>query len=252
MSRRPNLAADPRTIARDVAGVFEAVFPQLVPAVVSHFNRSYSRVINGYQSVSVDLLDQSSLQRAMLFELAVVVAEQLLIDEGDFNWGACLDSACEKQQRYYDADLPNQLEDNDRRVVLIIANNLLVALREIGDKEGAAIVIQPRIPGYRWIASGVGDFATSNTIIEVKCSSKKFTTADYRQIVMYWLLTYISAIEKNDDCWNRGILLNPRLGLQVEFKVDDLISVIAFQRSAIAVVESFAAIIDEGPVREIM
>lgn len=34
-------------------------------------------------------------------------------------------------------------------------------------------------------------------LIEVKCSGRNFGSADYRQILMYWLLSYMASIEKD-------------------------------------------------------
>ena len=250
MSRNLSQLSDPRTIAREVAGVFEAVFPQLVPGVVAHFNRTHSYSIRDCVPVRTEVLNQSSLQRAMLFELAVVVAETFLTGQTSVNWDVCLDKACLNQQRYYDAQVPNELKAIDKEVALATANNLASMLWAISDAQGNPVLMQPRIPGYRWIASGVGDFATNTSIIEVKCSSKRFATADYRQIVIYWLLSYIEGLEKNLPFWTTGILLNPRLNFVVEFDFGDIIPLIAAQRSLIEIVETFGAIIDDSGAQE--
>ena len=183
----------------------------------------------------------------MLFELAVAVTEEFLGESEELNWDLCFERARSRQERYYDAKVPDRLEESDRRAALAVGRNLLVALQAIGDVQADSIVIEPRIPGYRWIASGVGDFATSRSIIEVKCSIKRFSTADYRQVLMYWLLAYIEALDRGTSSWDSGVLLNPRLGLAVEFSFSELIPLVAFRRSALSVVESFAAVIDEGP-----
>jgi hypothetical protein len=186
----------------------------------------------------------------MLFELAVVVAEELLTGLTSVNWDLCLNKACLNQQRYYDAQVPNELKAIDKEIALATANNLTLMLRAISVSQGNPVFMQPRIPGYRWIASGVGDFATNTSIIEVKCSRKRFSTADYRQIVIYWLLSYIEGIEKNLTFWTTGILLNPRLNFVVEFDFGDIIPLIAAQRSLIEIVETFRAIIDDSGAQE--
>lgn len=250
MSRNLRQSSDPRTIAREVAGVFEAVFPQLIPGIVAHFNRTHSYSIKDCVSVQAEILNQSSLQKAMLFELAVIAAETFLTGETNVNWDACLDKACLNQQRYYDAQVPDELKAIDKDVALAVANNLASMLGSISDAQGKPVLIQPRIPGYRWIASGVGDFATNTSIIEVKCSSRRFGSADYRQIVIYWLLSYIEGLEKNLPFWTTGILLNPRLNFVVEFAFGDLIPLIAAQRSPIEIVETFRAIIDDSGAQD--
>lgn len=246
MARNPSQSSDPRTIAREVAGVFEAVFPQLVPGIVAFFNRNHSYPISECVPVQKDVLKQSSLHRAMLFELSVVVAEVLLTGETNVNWDDCLEKACLNQQRYFDAQVPDELKAIDKNVALAVASNLSSMLLEISDAQGSPIQIQPRIPGYRWIASGVGDFATNTSIIEVKCSRKRFATADYRQIVIYWLLSCIEGLERNLPFWTTGILLNLRLNFVVEFEFGELLPLIASQRSLIEIVETFKAVVGDN------
>lgn len=37
---------DPRTVARDIPGVFDEVFPQLTPGVVAYLNKSALTILN--------------------------------------------------------------------------------------------------------------------------------------------------------------------------------------------------------------
>ena len=91
-----------------------------------------------------------------------------------------------------------------------------------------------------------GDFALGEDIIEVKCTNKHFSSADYRQVVMYWLLSYAAAVERGGREWVGGILVNPRLNLIVKFKFDDLIEIIGASRSKVELVEIFSSIIVGG------
>ncbi|TFH84899.1 hypothetical protein EQG41_20110 [Billgrantia azerbaijanica] len=245
MPAQSDIASDPRTIARNVSGIFDATFPQLAPAIVAHFNRSYSRQIGGVIPVTTNVLDQSDLQRAMLFELSISAAEQLLDDAGAINWAQCLQEAGEKQRRYFDAQVPTSLGANDMAVAEQVAQNLIAGLSEIAQKDQQPVEPAPHIPGFRWISSGAGDFATDQTIIEVKCSSKPFSTADYRQIVIYWLLKQIQAVENGLSYWRVGVLLNPRSGRLVEFSFDELINLIAPHHAGGAVLDVFRSIITE-------
>lgn len=248
MPAQSDIASDPRTIARNVSGIFDAAFPQLAPAIVAHFNRSYSRQIGGVTPVSTAALDESDLQRAMLFELAVSAAEQLLNTPGAINWEQCLRDAGEKQRRYFDAEVPTTLGARDKAVAEQVAHNLLAGLSEIAQKDQQSVRQAPQIPGFRWISSGSGDFATDRTVIEVKCSSKPFSTADYRQIVIYWLLKQIRAVENGLSYWQVGVLVNPRSGRLVEFPFDELINLIAPHHAAGAALNTFRSIITETNV----
>ncbi len=245
MLRNRVLAYDPRTIARDVAGVIESVFPQLVPGVVLHFNRTHSYSTKNCKPVPSELIAQTSLQLAMLFELGIAVGESLLVGEPNVDWDKCLLKASGRQRRYYDAEVPDHLESVDKEIASLVGNNLFAMLSAISVAEGSTITVQPRIAGYRWIASGAGDFATSESIIEVKCSSKRFSTADYRQILIYWLLAYIESLEKDLSYWTTGILLNPRLNFSVKLNFSEFIPLVALGKSSIEIVESFGAIFQD-------
>jgi hypothetical protein len=72
------LLDDPRTVARDIPGVLDALFPHLIPGVVAHFNRK-GRTATCCAPIPPELIAASALQHAMLFELAVVAAEEILI-----------------------------------------------------------------------------------------------------------------------------------------------------------------------------
>jgi hypothetical protein len=80
-------------------------------------------------------------------------------------------------------------------------------------------------------------------LIEVKCTNKHFSSSDYRQIVIYWLLSYFSAIERDDEEWSHGVLINPRMNLSVRFSFDELIRIIAADRSKVDILELFSSMI---------
>lgn len=246
MSEKREVVSDPRTIARNVSGIFDATFPQLAPAIVAHFNRAYSREIPACQPISSEILGRSTLQRAMLFELAIAVAEDQLSSMGSTNWDECLVRAGARQRRFFDAVVPAFLDSADREVAEKVAMNLLAGLKVISDNEGQPVVASPKVPGFRWIATGEGDFATEHTIIEVKCASKRFSTADYRQIVIYWLLNHIHSVEFGGVFWRNGVLINPRLNLLVEFPFKDLVELIALDKSVSSIVDTFCSVISES------
>jgi hypothetical protein len=237
-------ANDPRTLARDIPGLFDALFPQLVPGVVAHFNRKSSSV-HGCDPVKQELVTASGLQRAMLFEIAVAAAEQLL-ERTEVDWKTCLEVAVERQRRHFDAKLPGALSDPDRIVALQVATNLRTMLRHIqADPESGALIRSPHIPGYQWVASGVGDFSIGTRLIEVKCTRKHFSSSDYRQIMMYWLLSYAASVERGTPEWSEGVLVNPRLNLMVILTFDEVIRVIAAGRSKVELLELFVAMIGD-------
>ena len=165
----------------------------------------------------------------------------------DIDWNECIERAIRRQKRYYDARLPNKVTDVDKAIAVKVAANLQAALNELRSPSGIPgdVHVSPNIPGYRWISSGEGDFSIGTMIVEVKCTNKHFSSADYRQIVLYWLLRYISSIEKGDDEWTHGALVNPRLNRIVKFSFDEFVKLISADRSKIDLVETFGALIAE-------
>lgn len=239
------LANDPRTIARNIPGIFDILFPQLTPGVVAHFNRE-SRAVANCESVSTELVANSTLQRAMLFEIAVAAAEQLLAGSEEIDWGSSLNLAISRQKRHFDARLPDSLFAADKVVAQTVARNLVAMLNQIqGTTGNQTLVRSPNIPGYQWIASGVGDFSVGTRLIEVKCTNKHFSSSDYRQLVMYWLLGYASSVENGTPEWTDGILINPRLNYLVQLPFNQMIGVISAGRSKVELLEIFASLVGD-------
>ena len=238
-------AKDPRTMARDIPGIFDSLFPQLVPGVVVHLNRTaISR--DDLEALPDELVKASDLRPAMLFEVAYARGEQLLEGVEDADWDACLHVASERQRRHFDAQIPERLSGDDIVVAEWVASNLFFMIDDLKAREtDAQLMSSPLIPGYQWIASGHGDFYLGDSIIEVKCTNKHFSSSDYRQIVMYWLLSYAHAVENDSQEWKAGILINPRLNYIVEQPFDDIISIIGSGRSKIDILEHFSAIVGD-------
>jgi len=181
----------------------------------------------------------------MLFEVAVAAAEQLINDYSSVDWDVVLDIAVGRQRKHFDAKLPSGLSAIDKEVSLRVARNLGTMLRYLqADSGGQMITRSSMIPGYQWIASSSGDFALGRNLIEVKCTNKHFGSADYRQIIMYWLLSYSAALEGKKQEWSEGILMNPRLNLIVRFTFAELIEIIAAGRSKVELLEAFSAMVE--------
>jgi hypothetical protein len=126
-------ANDPRTIARDIPGLFDALFPQLIPGFVTNLNRQ-SIQVPACEAVSSDLVSASSLQKAMLFEVAVAAAEQLITDHGAIDWDACLSVALQRQRKHFDAKLTSHLSAIDKEISLRVATNLAVIAKPFAIK----------------------------------------------------------------------------------------------------------------------
>lgn len=242
---------DPRTVARDIPGIFDALFPQLAPGVVIHFN-SKAYAIDSCEAVPSDLISASSLQHAMLFEIAVAAGEQLVMGCESIDLDGALSIAIARQRRHFDAKLPKNITDIDKKVIFLVAENLATILSQVSaDVAQQILVSSPHIPGYQWIASGAGDFAIGSRLIEVKCTNKPFSSSDYRQVMMYWLLSYASSVEDGIAAWSDALLVNPRLNKIVKVYFDEVIQVIGAGRSKIDILELFSFIVGDHNARMI-
>lgn len=232
---------DPRTVARNIPGVLDEVFPQLTPGVVAYFNKSELTV--PILPLQPDLLQRSTLQRAMLFELGYTVGEALLGGVAVIDWPSCFAITLQRQRVYFDAELPEKLTEEDQLLAEAVGRNLASALTELSRSSGRSIVIRPPIPGLEWIANGYGDFSLDSTLVEVKCTAKRFSAADYRQIAIYWLLSFAASIEGHSEEWQDFVLLNPRSGVLVSMKFDGFLSIISSGRTKVEILQLFQSLV---------
>ena len=181
----------------------------------------------------------------MLFEVAYARAEHIIEGTSDENWDLYLETALKRQSKYFDAELPENLTDIDMDVARKTSQNLVISLREFELNEGISVKISPQIPGFQWVSRGSGDFSIGNKLIEVKCISKNFGSADYRQLLIYWLLSFAGSLEGKSTEWETGVLLNPRLNKYIEIEFNELISFAAAGRSKIEILELFESIVSD-------
>lgn len=231
---------DPRTVARDIPGMFYDVFPQLTAGIVGHFNSQATKLDS--IPLPATLLAQSRLQRAMLFELGTAVGERLVAG-AEVDWDVCSAAALKRQRAYFDAKLPEVFDETDKTLATIVGENLAAALRALSGDAGCPIVLNPPIPGLEWIANGYGDFAIARTIVEVKCTAKRFSAADYRQVAIYWLLSYAAAVEGHKDEWTHFALLNPRRGELVFMRFDAFLSTVSNGLTHVDILQLFQSLV---------
>lgn len=239
---------DPRTVARDIPGICDLLFPQLLPGIVAYLNRECTE-IECCTSVSESLIQKTSITAAMLFEVAYAKTEQEL--RGEFSsWDDCLNIAVERQNRFFDAEVPEKITSNDIEVAELTSSNLFKSLKFLNScSANDKLEISPEIQGYHWIAKGNGDFSIGDQLIEVKCSSSNFSSSDYRQLLIYWLLSYSDALENDGLEWKTGILLNPRLNKYVEINFSEFISIVSGGLSKVEILELFSSLIGDYSLR---
>ncbi|CAH1188947.1 conserved hypothetical protein [Candidatus Nitrotoga sp. BS] len=241
-----NPVNDPRTVARNIPGVFDSLFPQLTPSIVAHFNRTAQ--VSLCAPIPIKMVQESKLLKAMLFELGFTVGEKQLAGN-KFDWDDCLRIAIARQKRYFDAQVPSELTKLDKQVAEMTGNNIATMIKELAAERKHPIRSAPAVSGFQWISSGHGDFAIGPTLIEVKCSSGNFSAPDYRQIVMYWLLSFSASVEDNRAEWSEGILLNPRSAKYVAFELDDFLRVISGGRTKVEILQLFSSMVGTRDVK---
>jgi hypothetical protein len=192
-----------------------------------------------------DLIEKSDIQKSMLFEVSVIYVENILKGNSTSNWDSSLLQAAKRQQRHYDSVVPSSLTQLDISIAKHAANNLYHMLMWIQQKTPQdELIIEPEIPGMGWIASGNGDFSLGNILIEVKHTDRNFSSRDFRQILIYLLLKYSYAIEKNEKAWEKILLLNPRRNYIVFLDFDHIISSASTNSNRIELLELLRSIVN--------
>ncbi|MGN7928636.1 hypothetical protein [Sphingopyxis sp. 22461] len=230
-------ARDPRTVARDIPGVLDVLFPRLTGGLVNALNAKMF-TFPGISPIPVEIVEASCVQKAMIFELSMARAESLLRGEPVASWEDCLVTASKRQQRHFDAKIPKRLEPADILVADHAARNLVAMLCSVqAQRPLAALEHAPLIPGLGWVASGNGDFAIGQMLIEVKHAERNFGAGDFRQVLMYWLLRYARVVENNGDIWSEVLLLNPRRNAALLVNFDYLLRAASASSNRVELVE---------------
>ena len=236
---------DPRTVAREIPGIFDVIFPQLTSRVISYFNKK-AVTFPDLNALPNNLVQSSTLQQAMLFQLAYARGEQILNGLSEANWDDALSVAIRRQRHHFDAQLPDEILPIDIEAAEWVASNLAAILHHMqSNVPEYKLIHSPEVTGYQWITSGEGDFSLGSTLIEVKCTNRHFGSADYRQVLMYWLLSYASAIEHDTLEWKNITLLNPRNNYVAELSFDEIIEVTAAGKSKVEILELFSSMVGD-------
>ena len=240
---------DPRTVARDIPGVLDILFPRLTGGLVASLNRKMF-AFDGIEPLSDESVAESHLHKAMLFELSMVLAESLLGTEEAPSWDEVLAVAVERQRKHFDAKIPDQLEQIDIDLSEHAANNLVHMLCRVREQhEGSELSISPIIPGLGWISSGNGDFSLGRILIEVKHTDRNFMSRDFRQVLMYWLLKYSSSIVRDEDIWTDCLLINPRRNSGLLFNFDEVLYSASTSSNRVELLELLRSIVGEEQLR---
>lgn len=245
------ISSDPRTIARDIPGVTDVLFPRVGYGVAALLNRRTEATANVHP-ISTQQVRSCFLRPAMLFELGIARGEQLVEGGSTPDWDACLEKAVSRLRHHFNARRPESLGHMDIALAEQVGQSLYTMLRDLPNgHEDGAIKIAPIIPGYQWIASGRADFSVGSTLVEVKCTEANFGAADLRQVLMYWILSYASALEKDTLAWTHIALLNPRHNRTLVIDFLELVRLGSGGLSSIEVIELFSFVTGDYALKEV-
>lgn len=244
MSRRLPFR-DPRTVARDIPGVLDILFPRLTGGLVGSLNKKMFS-FDGLEPLSDERIEESKLHKAMLFEVSNAFAEGILQGENAPDWEVVLGVAAERQRQHFDAKIPDVLEQHDKDLSTHAASNLVSMLRSVQEQHSQSeLLISPPIPGLGWIASGFADFSLGKILIEVKHTDRNFMARDFRQVLMYWLLKYSASIERKDDVWTECLFLNPRRNTGLLFNFDNVLHSASASSNRVELLELLRSVVGE-------
>lgn len=237
---------DPRSLSRDIPGLLDIVFPRLSGGLVTSLNRGIVHPI-GLQPISPEAIEATKIQRSLLFEISNVHAERRIGGEESPDWAECLTQALIKQNRFFDAKPVTELSDSDKEVALHASHNLVQMLTMVSKgRLNLPVDASPIISGFGWISSGHGDFSVGTTLVEVKNTDRNFIAADYRQILMYWALSYANAVERDVKSWSECVLLNPRRNAALLINYDTLINSASGGLNRVEVYELLRSVIGQS------
>lgn len=98
---------DPRTVAREIPGVMEALLPQLTPSVVRYLNGTFSYTCGGHK-IAKAAFEGINTQHSLLFEISYEIGESLLLSEEKPDFDLCIDRAVERQKNILTFPHPKQ------------------------------------------------------------------------------------------------------------------------------------------------
>jgi hypothetical protein len=81
------------------------------------------------------------------------------------------------------------------------------------------VVPEPKFKGCGYLSPCSGDYACSNSYIEMKNVDRNFRAADFRQIITYLFLDWAAGQAR----YNGWVLLNARKGIFVSGSVEDIV-----------------------------
>jgi predicted DNA-binding protein YlxM (UPF0122 family) len=115
----------------------------------------------------------------------------------------------------YGTKLKLPLDDIERKEIIDLFN----ILYRMYVKDVKNIEVAPKFPGCGFISPAKGDLFCNGKLIEIKSGKRNFSIYDFRQIIIYCTLNYMSKHKYKID---RIELFNPRMGVVYSSSIEGL------------------------------
>ena len=234
-----------RTISRGFQSVWSSHFPMLNSSFVVSLNRHFTKPITSSEGVNAAIVKPPSHHTShdLVAELGIQLAKK------------ALSLRCSSQQAAQDTELLASAWKDALKLVnryegertfpalekiasdwikdaILLSSNLCVFI----ESHQGELEFDPTISGTRSIPTCEADLCIGDLLVEVKTVSRRFSTQDLRQVLIYLALDWANGAQR----WERACLVNPRRAIYAMFSVDWLVK----QTSGRSCAEVFGEFLD--------
>ena len=217
-----------RTISRGFRSIWMSHFPWLNSSFVASFNRHFSKRITSREGVNMasvqsppehklhDLAAELGIQLARRATLEGCAIEEIAQDKR--NLRSAWQDAIRLVNRYEGERIVPTFE-HTTSIWINDAIELSRNLRAFIESQDGKLEFEPTISGRRIIPCCEADLCIGDLLVEVKTVSRRFSSQDLKQVLIYLALDWASGNQR----WERACLVNPRRAVYATFGVDWLV-----------------------------
>ncbi len=249
---------DLREFSRNFGGLLNEIFPLMNSGFINGFNEKYEIGLNFLDDISVSLMQETNIMEAFLFEFCLVFCEARISDNTlDLRrkFSSLWAQTILKQKKYYDCHIKKSsaLSSSELDAIVNVAhkilNNFLIMkekLTRLQTENNLDIVISPVIPGFGTLDPSYADYSIGETLIEVKCTKSKFSTADYNQVFIYWLLSTMwnVLVDNKALLYKNFSLVNLRRGELIYINGFDFAYIVSGGKNFQSIIQMFSNILN--------
>lgn len=230
-----------RSAARYFGSLWRHIFPMLTPSFMRIFNASYVRKLESecaFRNMKVGPVQKQYHSPDFISELAIQLAKEACLaglqvdalkEEGHIVAGAwrAAQAVVEKYEGTVgDTVLGFTFSEAAFKEALAISKNI----EAVSIALSGLVQFFPSVRGAGVIRRCEADLAIGCHLVEVKAVDRRFMAKDLKQLLVYLAL---DATDKRR--WQKGCILNPRMGTWCRFDVEELVQFLsAGESSAVA------------------